>query len=66
MLDDLVLAPPTDVFTPRELARLAIYRAAVHAGFYNEEVSKLPRRNRVAANQEHSNGLGTDLPSPQN
>lgn len=31
------LSPPYP-FTPRELARLAAYRAAVAAGFYNEGV----------------------------
>jgi hypothetical protein len=29
--------PPTHIFTARELARLAVYRAAVAARFYNEQ-----------------------------
>jgi hypothetical protein len=29
--------PPTYIFSPRELQRLAVYRAAVVARFYNEQ-----------------------------
>ena len=32
------IEPETYAFSPRELARLAIYRAAVVARFYNEEL----------------------------
>jgi hypothetical protein len=63
MLNDAVTSEVTDVFTftARELARLAIYRAAVQAGFYNEGFSPLPYPSSVGDCQEHSNGLGTDL-----
>ena len=55
--------PETFVFSERELARLAIYRAAVQAGFYNEATSTVPRRRVVIRPEQHSNGLGTDLSS---
>jgi hypothetical protein len=59
MLDNAAESPAY-VFNERELVRVAIYRAAVRAGFYTDATPSCPRRRR--AHQEHlSNGLGTDL-----
>ena len=42
----------TYIFTPRELARLAVYRAAIVAGFYTDDCdprrsAQLPRRQTL-------------------
>jgi hypothetical protein len=59
MLDDTATLPGY-VFTEREQARLAIYRAAVRAGFYNEATPLSPRRSGARLEQ-YCYGLGTDL-----
>jgi hypothetical protein len=46
MLDESIDSP-TQLFTAAELARLAAYRAAVRAGFYNETASSLPHVPRA-------------------
>ena len=39
----------TYIFSSRELARLAVYRAAIVAGFYNDDLNRaeLPRRQSL-------------------
>jgi hypothetical protein len=46
----------TYIFSSRELARLAVYRAAIVAGFYNDELdrSELPRRQSPRASGRHN------------
>jgi hypothetical protein len=61
MLDDAIATEITQVFSTRELARLAIYRSAVQAGFYNEDCLPLQHRPCASDYQEHSHGLGTHL-----
>ena len=60
MLDHTPVEATEHAFTPREYARLEIYRRAVRAGFYNEALSTAERPG-VAARQEHRHGLEPDL-----
>lgn len=39
----------TYIFTPRELQRLAVYRAAVVAGFYNDQCDSYPTSPHLTA-----------------
>lgn len=41
--------PSVYTFSPRELQRLAIYRAAVVAGFYNEQCDAFPTLRQFAS-----------------
>ena len=46
----------TYAFNSRELARLSVYRAAIVAGFYNDELDRadLPRRQALHASSRHN------------
>ena len=47
----------TYLFSARELARLASYRAAIVAGFYNEELgsAEFPMRQTLSASSRRDN-----------
>jgi hypothetical protein len=59
LLDAVEVSPPPHVFTADESARLSVYRAAVHDGFYTDWATLVSPSNRQIS---HESGWPTDEP----